>query len=289
MMQLILDAKVELGEGSIWDHRQQRLYWVNITAGEVHIYDPSVGSDRVIPVGQYVGTVAPARSGALMAALHHGFGRLDLETGALELIHAPEKDKPDNRFNDGKCDPAGRFWAGTISLKREKGVCALYRLDCDLTVTRMVEGVSNSNGICWSLDASTMYYIDTPTGRVDAFDYDAKTGSIANRRPVITVPPDMGHPDGMTIDAGGMLWVCLWGGGCVSRWDPRTGALLETVRVPAAQVSSCAFGGPDLNDLYITTARQNLSEADLVGQPHAGGLFRTRPGVRGIPAFEFGG
>jgi sugar lactone lactonase YvrE len=288
-MELILDGKAALGEGAIWDSRRRRLYWVDIAAGDVHLFDPVTGADRSLALGQSVGTVVPSRGGALLVAMHHGFARLDPESGALTPLCDPERDRPDNRFNDGKCDPAGRFWAGTISMKREQGVCALYRLDADLTVTRMVEGVTNSNGICWSLDAATLYYIDTPTGRVDAFDYDVGTGAIANRRPAIVVPAELGHPDGMTIDAEGMLWVCLWNGWGVSRWNPATGERIGMLQVPASQVTSCAFGGPDLRDLYITTARKNIAETDLTGQPHAGGLFRARPDVRGIPAFEFDG
>ncbi len=153
----------------------------------------------------------------------------------------------------------------------------------------MVEGVSVSNGIVWSLDRRTMYYIDTPTGRVDRFDYDLETGEIGNRSAAVRIPPEMGRPDGMTIDSEGMLWVCLWQGGKVSRWDPVEGRLLQTVDLPASNVTSCAFGGANLDQLYITTARIGLDAEHLAKQPLAGGLFQADVGVTGLPAFEFAG
>jgi sugar lactone lactonase YvrE len=289
LAELVLDAKATLGEGAIWHGREQRLYWVDITAGLLHAFTPADGSDRVFNVGQMVGAVVPRARGGVMLALHHGFAAFDLESGKLTPWSDPESDLPRNRFNDGKCDRAGRFWAGTISLDRDPGAASLYCLDSDGRVRTMVQGVTNSNGIAWSLDRTTMYYIDTPTRRVAAYDYDLASGQIGNSRTVITVPADAGKPDGMTVDAQGMLWIALWDGGGVSRWDPRTGARLDTVDVPARRVTSCAFGGPELDELYITTARIGLTEADLVHQPKAGGLFRARPGVAGVSAFEFAG
>jgi sugar lactone lactonase YvrE len=287
--ELILDARATLGEGAIWHAREQRLYWVDIEPGRLHVYDPADGTDRVFELGQMVGTVVPRARGGVMLALHHGFAAFDLQTGAMTPWSDPEHHLPRNRFNDGKCDPAGRFWAGTISLDREPGAASLYCLEPDGRVRAMWRGVTNSNGIAWSQDRATMYYIDTPTRRVTAFDYDVASGQIANPRTVITIPEDCGKPDGMTIDAAGMLWIALWEGGCVGRWDPRTGAWLDSVAVPASRVTSCAFGGPDLNELYITTARIGLNVSDLAEQPHAGSLFRARPGVPGVAAFEFAG
>lgn len=225
-----------------------------------------------------------------MVALHHGFASLDLETEELTIIHDPEAHLPGTRFNDGKCDPAGRFWAGTMSLGSDPpGAGSLYVMDTDLSVRRALEKVTISNGIVWSLDHSTMYYIDTPTREVSAFDYDIETGAISNRRAAVTIPEGYGSPDGMAIDVEGMLWVAVWGSSEVSRWDPTSGELLQTISVPATQVTACAFGGPDLDQLYITTARIRLDEQALADQPHAGGLFRARPGVRGVEAYEFAG
>lgn len=288
-VELLLDAHASVGEGSIWDARHQRLFWVDITAGHLHLFDPTANSHRRFTLGQMVGTVVPRAQGGVMLGLHHGFATFDLDTEQLTFWSDPEADQPRNRFNDGKCDPAGRFWAGTLSLDRVEGAGSLYRLDPDGRVRTMLRGVSNSNGIVWSLDKRTLYYIDTPTLKVSAFDYDLAAGEITNRRTIITVPAEWGKPDGMTIDAEGMLWVALWGGWRVTRWDPNSGSLLSEIPVPAAQTSSCAFGGPNLDELYITTARIRISDDDLVKQPHAGGLFRARAGVQGVPAFEFAG
>jgi len=288
-VELVLDAHALLGEGAIWDSKKRLLYWVDIEGREVHIYDPTSGADRSIHVGERVGTVVPRVSGGLMLAVESGFAHLDPDTEELVVLCDPAGRDPELRFNDGKCDPAGRFWAGTITDRDNPGRAALFCLFPDLTSKQMLTGVTNSNGIAWSLDARTMYYSDTPTATVSAFDYDLDTGGITNRRPAVVVPGEMGHPDGMTIDAEGMLWVALWGGRCVSRWDPTTGRLLGTISVPASHVSSCAFGGPDLRDLYITTARAGLSDVALRAEPHAGGLFRARPGIRGVPAFAFAG
>jgi sugar lactone lactonase YvrE len=289
MADLVLDAQAELGEGVIWDARRQWLYWVDITGHKLHVFDPGANRDRVIEVGQFIGTVVPRKSGGVMVAVYDGFAGLDLDTGRLEIIADPESDQPDTRFNDGKCDPAGRFWAGTMSLKgvREQG--SLYYLDADHTVRRMLTKVSTSNGIVWSQDARTMYFIDTPTMTVAAFDYDVATGNITNRRVAIAIPPGIGRPDGMTIDTEGMLWIAMWDGGAVTRWNPRTAELLQTIPVPAQRATACAFGGPKLDRLYITTARRGLTPEALANQPHAGGLFCVEPGVAGVPAFEYAG
>lgn len=285
-----LDAKALLGEGPIWDARRQALYWVDIPAGKVHIFDPATGRDRSLDVGQPVGTIVPRRSGGAMVALRDGFAALDLETGALTMIADPEADQPLNRFNDGKCDPAGRFWAGTMRQAEDRaGKGSLYRLDPDLSVHKMWSNVTVSNGIAWSLDARTMYYIDTPTRMVVAFEYDLATGAIANPRPVIHTPDGPGSPDGMTIDAEGMLWVAYWDGWRVVRWNPATAEALAVIEMPVQRPTAAWFGGPNLDELYITSARTGLSEEALAQQPHAGSLFVARPGVRGLPAFEFAG
>ena len=287
--ELVLDAQATLGEGAVWHRRTARLYWVDIEQGEIHAFDPRTGVDEVHRVGHRVSAVVPRRRGGLMLALDVGFARFDPASGDLTLLGDPEADRPGNRFNDGKCDPLGRFWAGTISLARQQGTAALYCLDAKEQLRRMLSGLTNSNGIAFSPDASTMYHIDTPTLQVCAFDYRAETGEIGNRRVVVDVPIELGKPDGMTIDTEGMLWVALFRGGCVTRWDPRDGSLLATIRVPATQVSSCAFGGSKLDTLYITTARVGLSAEQLAEQPHAGGLFAARPGVWGMEAFEYAG
>ncbi|CAG7654411.1 SMP-30/gluconolactonase/LRE family protein [Paenibacillus allorhizosphaerae] len=287
--ELIIDAKASLGEGPCWDAENGLLYWVDILGHRVHIYDPATNRDRSIDVGQMVSAVVKRASGGFVIAAKNGLYFLDPQTEELILITDPESGIPGNRFNDGKCDPAGRFWAGTMSMSGGKPAGSLYRLDSDGTLIKMMEGVACSNGLAWSPGRGTMYYIDSPTRQVTAMDYDVSTGRIGNRRAVITLPPGEGVPDGMTTDSEGMLWVAQWGGWKVSRWNPYTGERLETVSVPAAQVTSCAFGGPELNELYITSARTGLSESDLAQQPSAGGVFRWKSKVKGMPAFAYGG
>jgi sugar lactone lactonase YvrE len=245
--------------------------------------------DRIIRIGQMVGAVVPRRSGGLMLVMHHGFACLKPETGDLVAIADPERHLPRNRFNDGKCDPAGRLWAGTMSIDREPHAGSLYCLDTDCAVRHVLQGVTCSNGIVWSLDHSTMYYIDTPTQQVDALDYEVQSGRVSNRRVAVVVPEALGKPDGMAIDAEGMLWIAMWGGGCLTRWNPNSGALDRTVSIPALHVTSCAFGGKGLDELYVTTARVRMTETELAEYPHAGGLFRVRGGIQGIETFEFAG
>ena len=288
-VELVLDAKATWGEGPVGGGQKDVLYWVDIPKQEVHIFDLSTLEDRAINVGQSIGTVVPRKAGGVMLGLHHGLASLDLETEKLEIIHDPESDLPNNRFNDGKCDPAGRFWAGTLDMDNRPEAGSLYCMDQDLSVRRMLEKVTCSNGIAWSLDHSTMYYIDTVTHKIEAFDYDLETGTISNRRPAITVPEEMGHPDGMTIDAEGMLWVALCLGGCVARWDPASGKLLQKIAVPVKTVTACAFAGPNLDELYMTTGRKHLDENALRELPFAGGIFRATLGVCGIRAYEFAG
>ncbi len=288
-VELVLDARAEVGESPIWHAQRQVLYWVDILKCQVHIYNPATKRDRAIHVGQFVGTVVPRKAGGVMVALQRGFARLDLNTEMLDFIADPEADKPGNRFNDGKCDPAGRFWAGTMPIEGAEPTGSLYCLHANLTVKKMLSPVTCSNGIAWSLDKKTMYYIDTPRMTVDAFDYDLATGKIANRRTAITIPPGIGSPDGCTLDAEGMLWIAHWGGSRVTRWNPASGQLLDTVPVPATNVTACAFGGPNLDRLYITTARVGLDSAALRQNPREGGLFVAQPGVTGLEACEFAG
>jgi len=289
--EIALDARAQLGEGAIWNAARQRLHWIDIKGQRVFTYDPATGENLACGVGRMVGTVVPRARGGLMLAVHEGFAALDPIDGQLTLLpHPPEHDPAAVRFNDGKCDPAGRFWAGTMALtKGPRPLGRLYRLDADGSMQVLLRDVGTSNGLAWSLDRRTLYFIDTALVRVDAFDYDDATGAIANRRTAITIPPGIGRPDGSTLDAEGMLWIAMWDGWGVTRWDPQTGRLLQTVRLPVARVTSCAFGGPQLDVLYLTTARDGLTPDQLAAQPLAGGLFRICPGVRGVRALEYGG
>ncbi|MDO7846586.1 SMP-30/gluconolactonase/LRE family protein [Hymenobacter sp. M29] len=284
----ILHAQAPLGEGALWNPLTERLYWVDIEGRALHVFDPATGDDRRYPVGKRIGTVVPLRNGNALVALQTGIHEIDLTTGHLTRLADPITDQY-LRFNDGKCDPAGRFWVGTFDLMLRPHAGTLYRFDPDGSMHVMLRRITNSNGIAWSLDQATMYYIDTPTLAVQAFDYDNRTGSIANPRVVVRIPEGTGGPDGMTIDTEGMLWVALWGAGALHRYDPATGALLQAITVPAPFTSSCAFGGPGLATLFITSARGGLTAAQLREFPLSGNVFAVQPGVAGVPACFFGG
>jgi len=288
-VELVLDAQARVAEGPAWDDRTGTLVWVDIMSHQVHRYDPATRRDRSIDVGQPVGAAVLRQGGdGLALALQEGFGLLDEATGRVEIVAPVEKDLPTNRMNDGKCDPAGRFFAGTMPFDPTPGSQggALYRLDKDFEVSKVLSGVTLSNGIDWSLDGRQMYYIDSMTQGVDVFDFDVAEGNLSNRKRMITIAPEEGLPDGMTVDAEGGLWVALHGSGSVRRYTP-DGRVDKVVRVPPTMVTCCAFGGPDLTDLYITTMHFGLSEEAKRAQPLAGALFKCRPGVRGRPAYRF--
>ncbi len=287
-LELIFDAGDELGEGVTWDAAQSRLISVDILRGRVHLVDPASKLARTIEVGQPVGAAVPCTPNTLMLALRDGFARLDLQSGTVTRVADVEADQPGQRMNDGVCDSAGRFWAGTMCMQERPGLGSLYRLDVDGAVTKMVTGVTVSNGIDWSLDDSRMYYIDSPTQRIDIFDFDSATGAIENRRPFVAVDPSDGSPDGLTVDAEGAIWVALWGGSALRRYLP-DGSLDRIVPLPVTHPTTCAFGGKDLQDLYITSATIRLSEAERRAQPLAGTIVRLRPGVTGRAANAFAG
>jgi sugar lactone lactonase YvrE len=285
-VELVLDARAELGEGPAWDGASGRLLWVDITRGLVHRFDPGSSTDEAIEVGRPVGAAVPAASGTIALAIADGFATLDPVTGRVDPVATVAA--PETMMNDGKCDPAGRFWAGTKDASGERPIGSLYRMDPDRTAVEVLAGVAISNGLAWSTDGRTMYYIDSPTYGIDAFDVDPTTGDLSNRRRLIDLPRDLGLPDGMTIDEEGLLWVAFWGGAAVRRID-LVGRVVSEIRFPVSQVTSCAFGGEDLSDLSVTSARIGLSEDALEDEPHAGGLFRLQPRIRGLPAPPFAG
>lgn len=286
-VECVSDAGAVLGEGPLWDADDALLWWVDIERGEVHALDPRGVREQVYPVGQPVGAIARRVGGGVVCAVRDGFGALDTASGDFTLLAGVGEDDPGTRMNDGKCDRHGRFWAGTMAFDMRRGAGALYRLDPDHRVRTIFDGVSISNGLAWNADDTTMYYIDTLTYGIDALDYDPETGDVSNRRRFIEIDPQDGAPDGMTIDAEDHLWVALFGGACVHRYAP-DGSLAGIVRLPPRQVTSCAFGGEDLTELFVTTASNGVPEPDARAQ-QAGGVFRCRPGVRGVPAIRFGG
>ncbi|MCS7011321.1 MAG: SMP-30/gluconolactonase/LRE family protein [Anaerolineales bacterium] len=285
-MELLLNAGADLGEGPAWDARRGVLYWVDIHLGCLHTFDLASGHDSCQEIGEPIGCVAPTRQGHLLLALRSGIWTLHLLTGTRTLLAVPEH-IPGNRFNDGKCDPAGRFLAGTMDDAEREASGSLYSLSPDGHLQTLLTGLRISNGLTWSPDYRLFYFIDTPTRLVMAYDYDLETGKIANPRPVIHVPEALGWPDGMTSDREGMLWIALWGGAAVTRWNPASGQMLASYLVPALNVTSCIFGGPTLSDLYITSARHGMNPAELERYPLSGGLFRLQTDTQGLPTFEF--
>jgi sugar lactone lactonase YvrE len=239
-------------------------------------------------MGRRIGTVVPSETGKALVALEDGLNFFDPATGNFSFITDPDAGIPEMRYNDGKCDPAGRLWVGGMGMGPDNRYQAsLYRLDHDLKTNKMLDSITCSNGICWSLDKTKMYYIDTPTGKVRVFDYDNNTGNISNGITAVEIPEGMGYPDGMTIDAEGNLWVCLWSGACVACFDPETGELLRKISIPALNVTSCAFGGKDLKTLFITTASISMSPEQAAKYPLAGNLFAIDLEIKGVPAFFF--
>lgn len=277
-----------LGECPVWDAKRQVICWIDILKGEIYEYSPGQNTIKTTAAHQMIGSIAICSNGSFLAALKNGFAFVNRQTGEVKMITNPESHLPDNRFNEGKCDPAKRFWAGTISLAEKEPVGSVYVLNGDLSVTKKIAGVTISNGMAWSLDQSKFYYIDTPTFEVSVYDYDKSTGSIKNKKTAIKVPKKDGYPDGMTTDNEGMLWIAHFGGWQVTRWNPQTAEKLFTVKLPVSQVTSCAFGGADFSDLYITTASKELTADELKKEPLAGSLFvLCNSRFTGLPAFEF--
>jgi sugar lactone lactonase YvrE len=287
-VEVVVNHTCLLGEGPVWDIKNQRLLWIDILRGDIHSFYPASGNFKTFNTGKLVGAIALCAKGGLIAALDDGFALIDLEKKQINSLKDPEAHLTDNRFNDGKCDPAGRFWAGTMSLTEEPNKGSLYTLEENNSVTKKIEGVTVSNGMAWSEDHTKFYYIDSPTLEVVAYDYDKSNGNISNRKIIIKVEKEDGFPDGMTIDSEGMLWIAHWDGGHVLRWDPATGQKLARIPLPVAKVTSCTFGGEHLQDLYITTAAKDLNEEELKQQPLAGATFVARDcGYTGFPPFEF--
>lgn len=283
-----LDTQCQLGEGAIWNSKTGELYFIDIEGKKLFTFNESTKKLSIFDVDERIGTVVPTHNpNKVIIALQNGIFEFDLKLKEKTLLSNPEKNRTKNRMNDGKCDPVGRLWVGSMHLEQVKGAASLFKIEPDGSFETMIEKVTISNGIVWSIDESTVYYIDTPTGQVQAFDYDRTSGKIINRKPIITVPESMGYPDGMTIDTEGMLWIALWNGNAVTRWNPDTGELISKIEVPAHNVSSCAFGGENLETLYITSASVDMTDEEKKKWPQSGNVFKVKPGVAGVKAFHF--
>ena len=286
----VLAVRNKLGEGPVWNAEEQALYWVDIESNCFYRYYPQTGKYEHFDVGVMIGVLASRAAGGLVMATEYGFAFWEAQSG-LRFIADPEAHKPNNRFNDGAVDCMGRFWAGTMCYPEE--ACqepegSLYRLDPDLSFHTMETSVGVSNGIGWSPDNRLMYFTDSPLRIIYVYDFDAASGAIENRRPFIHTPDEKGAPDGLAVDSEGFIWSTRWGGGKITRYDPEGGAVRE-IRLPVQDPTSCAFGGPALDELYITSAWTALSEEKRAQQPFAGDLFRLRPGVKGLKEPKFTG
>ena len=287
-VEVFADLRADVGEAPHWDQRSMTLLFVDLTGGTIFRYDQSGTALNSFSVGQEVGAVVPRRDGGLVLAVRDGIAVATDAGDNFELTAPVERDTQGNRMNDAKCDPAGRLLAGTTALDFTPQAAALYRVEPDWSYDRIVRDVTQSNGIAWSPGGSQLYFIDSATQSVDAFDYDTDTGSVGNRRRLVTIERAHGIPDGMTVDSRGNLWVACFGGGTVRCFSP-AGEQLDEVLFPVSQVTSCTFGGPGLADLYVTSAAYRLSTERLKREPRAGATFVCRPGVAGVPASSFAG
>ena len=285
-LEVAVAQNFDLGEGPIWDARSGTLIFVDCNLGHVHRLTPDKGTLTTLKIGQTVGAALPCADGDLVVTSAAGLLSCD-GAGATSLLVPIEPDLTGNRMNDGKCDSRGRLWSGTFSSVFERGAGSLYRIDPDLTLTRAVDNVRVSNGIAWNADETRMYFADTLSGGIDVFDYDIGTGTVSGRRQFAAIARDEGLPDGLTVDVEGCLWVALFFGGEVRRYSPK-GRLIGRVTLPVARVTSCNFGGPELRDLYITTASFKLHRDERPCEPEAGYVFLCRPGVAGLPSHPFG-
>lgn len=284
---LAFKAEATTGEGSIWHAGRNTLFWVDIEGKTLYEYSPDKQDCKSWEFDRMVSTVVPETDSTVVVSLQNEIVRVNLNDGSQSSI-APIPDFEGTiRCNDGKCDPAGRLWIGTMGFGAPEGAGSLYTVTPDGTVTTKLEKVTISNGIVWSANKEYMYYNDSATGRVARYRYDEKTGEILFDGIAVTMQPGTGAPDGMTIDSNDNLWIAQWGGFGVYCYNPCTGELLAKVEVPAPHVASCAFGGKEMNTLYITTARAGLSDKQLKEYPLSGSLFVCKPDASGPEPYRF--
>jgi sugar lactone lactonase YvrE len=285
-MQRVGEQTDVLGEGPVWDVQEQALYWVDIRNPAVRRYG---GRDRKVTswaMSEMVGSLAVRDQGGLLVAFKSALAFFDPQSGSIRRVASPEADRPGQRFNDGKCDRQGRFWAGTMNDTARQPDGTLYRFDRSGCVA-VESGITIPNSLCWSPDGRTMYFSDSWTRTICAFDFDTATGKATNKRPfAVTVAPAI--PDGATIDAEGCLWCAEYDGWRITRFAP-DGRRMRSIELPLQRPTSCMFGGPDLGTLFVTSATQKLSPGELQKQPLAGGLLAMDVGVRGLPESRFAG
>ncbi len=287
-VQCVVEIRSELGEGPLWAEEQQALYWIDCLRPAAYRYDPATGENRTLdlPLDSPIGALAFRRGGYILA-LESGIKSVDADGKSPQLLCHPEKGRDENRYNDGKADRAGRFFVGSLNKSDRDPTGALYRIDPDGSCREIDGPFVCANGMDWSPDDRVFYFVDSGSRNIFAYDYDAASGAIENRRVVATISSEEGVPDGLCIDREGFLWVAHWDGWCISRFDPK-GRRERQVRVPVPRPTSLCFGGPRLDRLYITSAATDLDQAALEAAPLSGSLFVHEPGVRGLAVNQFG-
>ncbi len=277
---LVQDCRSELGEGPLW--HDDALWWVNIMTGSLNRLTRDRGVIRSRSIGGMLGAAIPTESGHWLLGTDRGFLLLEWESGDIEPVANPEGSHSRIRFNDGKVDPAGRFWSGSMHIDAASGAGSLWRLEPDGRYSRQLSDLTIPNGMAWNDDASQFYFIDSPTRQVDVFDFDLASGTLANRRCAVDLKDEAGDPDGMCIDLDGNLWVAMFGGSQVLQLDPLRGSVLTRIPLPVSQVTSCCFGGDDMSTLFVTSAWGGLRADQKNREPSAGSLFSIRTATTGL-------
>lgn len=284
MIEVASNIKSILGEGPVWDKKNNSICWIDIRQGHIHILDLGNHTSRTISVGKLIGAIALDENGNFIAAKENGVSIIDRNGNTQRSGKLPDHSIPHFRFNDGKCDAQGRFWVGGMSDKETVGDGCLYCINKNWKFDEKIRNLTIPNGMAWSRNDDIFYFIDTPSRKVLSYSFDLKSGVITNPKVVFTISEKEGYPDGMTIDEEGMLWIAHFGGGQVTRWNPARRKKLLSIKLPVSQVTSCVFGGDQLEDLYITTAYKGLSNIQLGQEPLAGSLFVWKnSGYKGLP------
>ncbi len=279
--EILYPAQCLLGEGPLWHAEKNSCFWVDIERGMLFEYHWVSKETKTWKFDGRLTSVCPSIENGLILGLNAGIARFDLKSKKLEWLLDIESEITNNRCNDAKCDSSGRLWLGTMDMSFKPGASSLYCIDKNLIVEKKLSNLTISNGMAWTADNTRMYFIDSPTQIIQSYTFDANNGNIIFEKNSVLIPEEIGTPDGMCIDSEGMLWVAHWGGFGVYRWNPADGKLIEKIEIPVPHITSCAFGGENLDYLIITTARGDLNDEDLKKYPESGNVFFLKMKVRG--------